>query len=216
MALGRGAATLVRGSRSGSGGDRVDIGAVTSGLIASLASPSLSSLFSRIDLLLRNVIGDSEPGLAALETIEAGDAPAKDGPEARTVQRILMRKALSDEQVKEELVAGYKLISVEEFDSLVERPFGNPKAAGLHALVDTKLINGEQLGRLHKLGITSVADLVGAIKTSKAGMGRTLDLEPEQVDTVYREALEYLSDDVIRALDEPVPEHGYGLALGES
>jgi hypothetical protein len=160
------------------------------------------------------VIGDSEPGLAALETIESGKAPAQDGPEARTIQRIVVRKALGDEKVKDDLVAVYRFIGGEEDD------LSMPIEVKSHAetpgdLADIGLFDKEQITALHQLGITSVADLVGAIQASKAALARMLQVDEPELDRILREARDQLSDELFWALEEAVPKHGYGLAIGE-
>ncbi|HEX7131589.1 MAG TPA: hypothetical protein VF228_03395 [Iamia sp.] len=185
----------------------MDLVSVTAALVGATATKGA------IAPLLRALLGDSKRGLRALETIASGDSPATDGPEARTVQRILIRKALTDDAVKDELVAGYRLVGGDADALDAGQPEG--AASGVPSVVEVDVFDSDQVAALHRLGITTVADLLGAAETSRSELARTLDVDTRRFDELVDEVAAATPDHVMRRLDRPIPEHGYGLALGD-
>lgn len=64
------------------------------------------------------------------------------------------------------------------------------------------LLTDEQMARLRPLAISELIDLVSALEADHGSIGRLLDLGPSQVERLHRRALERLSPDLRRLVED--------------
>jgi hypothetical protein len=81
----------------------------------------------------------------------------------------------------------------------------------LTALSDTGVVDDDARGRLEKLGVTTVEELVGHLESQPEGVKEVLEMSSPQLEELHTAAKAALPESTRQAMDDLPPDvHGYG------